>query len=355
MIRNENAGYCGVRLNTSGIFELSTYGYLSTAHVDMIEKKPIYHYRPGSKLLSLGTVGCNWSCDFCINHHISQSRRNKGKFHSPENIVELAKHYHCDGIAFSYNEPLTYLEFAKEIGSLAHKAGLFNVVVTNGYGTPEAAGMVAEFVDCIAFGLKGNGSGDFLRKHSNVPDPKPILDTILQLKKRTKIHMEISNLILPHEENSLQETTALCDWIFHELGPNTPIHFISFQPSYKLDSSPTTSQELLEAHCTAAANAGLLYAYIANFPGHERENTYCPSCSKMVVRRLAYNIIRWDLDEDNRCPECGYKIQINGKYVRTPRNEQYEAVIFPPYDYQYLCEGLVPPSPGQSDIRFEPE
>jgi pyruvate formate lyase activating enzyme len=321
----------------------------------MIEKKPIYHYRPGSKLLSLGTVGCSWSCDFCINHHISQRRENIGKSRSPENVVGLAKHYRCNGIAFTYNEPLIYSEFARDIGTVAHENRLFNVVVTNGYGTPEAVDTLSEFADCIVIGLKGNASKEFLRKHSNVPDVTPIFDTISQLKKKNRIHLEISDLVFPQEGDSLEQAKVLCDWIVREMGPDTPIHFISFHPSYKLESATITSQAIMEKHCNVASEAGLHYSYIANFPGHERENTYCPKCHKAVITRLAYNINAWYLDEDNRCTGCGYKIAIEGRHVDTPYEERYEAVIFPPSDFQYFCEGLVPPSMEQSNVRFEPD
>ena len=353
-IDDGGTGFCGVRRNSNGTLELSNYGYVATAHVDTIEKKPIYHYRPGSKLLSLGTVGCSWSCDFCINHHISQRKQNIGKSRSPENVVRLAKHYHCNGIAFTYNEPLVYLEFARDIGNLAHEEGLFNVVVTNGYGTPEAADMLSEFADCVVIGLKGNASADFLRKHSTVPDVDPVFDTISRLKK-TSIHLEISDLVLPQEGNSIEQAKVLCNWIVREMGSDTPIHFISFHPSYKLESATMTSQDIVEAHCNVAEKAGLNYSYIANFPGHERENTYCPKCHKAVITRLAYNIDAWYLDEDNRCTGCGFKLPIEGNLVHTPYEERYEAVIFPPSDFQYLCEGLVPPSMEQSNLRFEPD
>ena len=320
----------------------------------MIEKKPIYHFRPGSKLLSLGTVGCSWACDFCINHHISQSRKNLGKSRSPENIVGLAKRYRCNGIAFTYNEPLVYLEFARDIGTLAHEEGLFNVIVTNGYGTPEALKVLSEFADCIVIGLKGNASEAFLRKHSNIPNAVPIFDTIKQLKSNAKLHLEISDLVFS-EEGSLEQAKVLCNWIVRVLGPDTPIHFISLQPSYKLESAAITSQDIMEEHCKVADAAGLHYSYVANFPGHERENTYCPKCKKLVIARVAYNIDAWYLNENNRCPNCGNQIAIEGQFVNTPYEERYEAVIFPPSDFQYFCEGLVPPSKEQSNLRFEPD
>ena len=353
-IDDGGAGFCGVRFNSNGALSASNYGRIATAHVDTIEKKPIYHYRPGSKLLSLGTVGCNWSCDFCINYHISQSGENIGQPRSPENVVQLAKQYRCNGIAFTYNEPLVYLEFARDIGILAHEEGLFNAVVTNGYGTPEAVDALSEFADCVVVGLKGNASADFLHKHSGVRDVEPVFDTISQLKKKTRIHLEISDLVVPQDGDSLEQARVLCTWINNEMGPDTPIHFISLHPSYKVNTISMTSQEVLEAHCKVATEAGLRYSYIANFPGHVGENTYCPNCKKIAVARLAYNINAWYLGKDNRCTTCGYKLPIRGGLVHTPYEECNAAVIFPPYDYQYLCEGLVPPSKEQSKVRFEP-
>jgi len=347
-IRPGETGFCRVRTNENGKIKLLTYGRVVTAHVDTIEKKPAYHYRPGSNLLSLGTVGCNWTCDFCINYPISQSHEIKGEYFSLEAIIQFAKTYKCKGIAFTYNEPLIWLEFARDIGELAHREGLFNVIVTNGYGTAEAIDLMSTFADSVTVGLKANASQKFLKEHSGISDPEPVFTSLQRLKRRN-VHLEISDLIIPQGGDSLEEASHLCKWIRSELGPDTPIHFISFIPSYKMSTVQATSQTVLEAHCKTALESGLRYVYIANFPGHKRENTYCPNCNGIVIARFAYGIHRWNLDNENRCKACDYKIPIIGCLTQTPPEDRYAPVIFPPMDLLYVCEGLTAFQQDKSD------
>ena len=341
-------GFCRVKSNENGRLKLLTYGRVVTAHVDTIEKKPAYHYRPGSKLLSIGTVGCNWSCDFCINYPISQSLEVKGEAFSPEGMIQLAKRYKCDGIAFTYNEPLVWLEFARDIGGLAHREGLFNVVVTNGYGTAEAVDLISTFADCVTVGLKANASQSFLKEHSGIQNTEPVFSSLQRLKRR-HVHVEVSDLVIPQGGDSLGEARVLCKWIKSELGPDTPIHFIAFIPSHKMSTAQWTSQSVLEAHCETAFESGLRYVYIANFPGHERENTYCPNCNGMVIARFGYEIQVWNLDNENRCKSCGYVIPTVGGLTRTPPEERYVPVVFPPMDLGYVCEGLTAFQQNKSD------
>jgi len=196
VIEQGRRGFCRVRTNEDGALVAANYGRVVTGHIDVIEKKPAYHYRPGSKLLSIGTVGCNWSCDFCVNAEVSQADEVIGKRLSPTDVIQLAKQYGCQGIAYTYNEPLVLIEFARDIGILAHREGLFNVVVSNGYGTPEAVGVLSEFADCIIVGLKANASPSFLKKHLGIRSPNSIFETLLGLKRRAGIHIEINDLIL---------------------------------------------------------------------------------------------------------------------------------------------------------------
>jgi pyruvate formate lyase activating enzyme len=333
------AGFCRVKSNKNGKLELVTYGRVVTAHVDTIEKKPAYHYRPGSKLLSLGTVGCNLSCDFCINHPISQNFEVKGEAISPEEVIQLAKTYKCDGIAFTYNEPLVWLEFARDIGELAHREELFNVVVTNGYGSAEAVDLISTFADSVTVGLKANLSQRFIKEHSGIPNTEPVFSSLRRLK-RNDVHLELSDLIIPGGGDLLEDSLDLCRWIKSELGRDTPIHFIGFIPSHKMSRVQWTSQSVLEAHCETALESGLGYVYIANLPGNERENTYCPNCNGMVIGRFGYDIHSWNLDNENRCKACGYVIPIVGGLTQTPPEERYAPVVFPPMDLSYVCEGL---------------
>jgi len=340
VIEQGRRGFCRVRTNEDGALVAANYGRVVTGHIDVIEKKPAYHYRPGSKLLSIGTVGCNWSCDFCVNAQISQADEVTGKRFSPSDVIQLAKQYGCQGIAYTYNEPLVFIEFARDIGILAHREGLFNVVVSNGYGTPEAVDAALESADCIIVGLKANASPSFLRKHSGIPSPNPIFETLLDLKRRAGIHIEISDLILGQGGDSRSEARTLCRWIYRELGSETPLHFVRFYPSHQMNGAPPTSSSVLEAHYDIARKAGLRYVYIANFPGHERENTYCPNCGKIVIGRFGYGVQTWNLDSENRCKGCGQRIPIVGALTETPPEERYAPVVFPPMDMLYICEGL---------------
>jgi pyruvate formate lyase activating enzyme len=339
-IRRGDTGFCRFRANSDGTLLLNNYGRVVAAHVDTIEKKPVYHYRPGSKLLSIGTVGCNWRCDYCINPRVSQTDEIAGKKLSPEDVVRLAKQYGCHGIAYTYNEPLVFIEFARDIGIIAHREGLFNVVVSNGYGTPEAVDALSEFADCVTIGLKANASPSFLRKHAGVPSPKPIFETLLDLKRRTGIHIEISDLILDQRGDSPKHAKTLSRWICEQMGADTPLHFVKFFPSHKMDRIPPASSDVLEAHCSIAGEAGLRYVYIANSPGHKRENTYCPNCGNIVIARFGYSINDWRLDDNNRCKNCGFEVAVVGNLTYTPPEERYVPVIFPPMDLLYVCEGL---------------
>jgi pyruvate formate lyase activating enzyme len=334
------AGFCGVRANAQGTLTLRNYGRVVAAHVDTIEKKPIYHYKPGSKLLSIGTIGCNWHCDFCINSTISQTSKVTGQALSADDVVRLAKKYECQGIAYTYNEPLVFIEFARDTGIIAHQAGLFNAVVSNGYGTPQAVDALSQFADCITVGLKANASPGFLRKHAGVPSPKPIFETLLGLGTRANIHVEVSDVVFERRGDSLRQARDLCRWIYRKMGQDTPLHFVRFYPSHKMGAAPSTSSSVLEAHCDIARKAGHRYVYVANFPGHERENTYCPNCGNKVIGRFGYSIHTWNLDSENRCRGCGRKIPIVGSLTETPPEERYAPVVFPPMDMLYICEGL---------------
>jgi len=340
IIKEGSGGFCRVRTNVDGRLVLGNYGRVAAAHVDTIEKKPIYHYRPGSKLLSVGTVGCNWSCDFCINSHISQADEVTGEKLDPEDIIRLAKQYRCQGIAYTYNEPLVFIELARDTGILAHQEGLFNVVVSNGYGTPEAVDALSSFADCVTVGLKADASPVFLKQHANAPSPKAIFETLLDLKRRTSIHVEVSDLVLGRDGVGIEHARDLCRWISRKMGRETPLHFVRFFPSYRMANAQPSSSGVLEARCKIAEEEGLRYVYVANSPGHERENTHCPNCRTTVIGRFGYDVRAWNLDSHNRCKDCGHQIPIVGSLTETPPEERYVPVVFPPMDMLYVCEAL---------------
>jgi pyruvate formate lyase activating enzyme len=278
---------------------------------------------PGTKIFSIATTGCNWLCAYCQNFDISQRRKVEGIEVTPEEVVEVAIRYGSHGIAYTYNEPTIFMEFAHDIGVIARRRGLINVFVTNGYWTPDSVRMASEFLDAATVDFKGNGEVNFLRRYVGIPDPEPIFQTLLEIKEKTRIHIEITDLVVPEVGDDLNAARKLVRWIHDNLGPDTPVHFLRFHPDYKMMHLPWTPVETLERHWKVAKEEGMNYVYIGNVPGHPYESTYCPGCGELVVERYGFDIVDWRLTKDNRCPACGYKIAIVGSpppdYGRTKR------------------------------------
>lgn len=320
-------GLCGIRGNKEGKLFLYVYGKVAAVHIDPIEKKPVTHYRPGTKVFSIGTTGCNWLCKYCQNFDLSQRRKIEGEDISPEQIVQKTLDYNCQGIAYTYNEPTIFLEFARDCGVLAREKGLFNVFVSNGYVTPESISMLKEFLDSITVDFKGNGEEKFVRKYIGIPNSKPVFDSLVDLHNLTDIHIEITDLIVPQVGDDLEHARKLCKFIYDEFGPDMPIHFLRFFPDYKMMEFEPTPVKTLENHYNVAKEEGLRYAYIGNVPGHPLEHTYCAECKKVVIRRYNFDILQWDLDDENRCKFCGNKIPIVGKLDPHYKERRFEFVF----------------------------
>jgi pyruvate formate lyase activating enzyme len=319
-------GLCGIRGNVGGKLSLYVYGKVAAAHIDPIEKKPVTHFMPGSKVLSIGTTGCNWMCKYCINFDLSQRRKIEGVDISPEKVVENALKHNCQGIAYTYNEPSIFLEFARDCGKLARKEGLFNVFVSNGYATPQSVAMMNEFLDSITVDFKGNGEKEFVRKYVGIPNSDPVFESLKELKK-TNIHVEITDLIVPNVGDDLEHAKKLCKFVYDEFGPDMPIHFLQFHPSYKMMDFEPTPVETLEKHHKIAQQEGLRYAYVGNVPGHPLEHTYCHECKKIVVRRYNFDILEWNLDGKNHCKFCSASIPIIGKINPMFKERRFEFVF----------------------------
>ncbi len=320
-------GLCGIRQNIGGKLQLLVYGKVITGHVDPIEKKPVVHYMPGSKIFSIATTGCNWLCHYCQNFDISQRRKVEGTDMMPPDIAQLAASYGCQGLAYTYNQPTIFIEFARDVGLEAHKNGLVNIFVSNGYDTPETVGMMGEFLDCVTVDFKGNAETGFLRKYVGIPDAQPIFQTIQETRDRTKIHIEITDLVIPEVGDNLQEARKLSRWLYDNLGPDVPIHFLRFHPDYKMLNLPNTPVKTLEEHCKVAREEGLRYVYVGNVPGHPWEHTYCPECKNVAVKRYGFDIVEWNLDEDNRCGKCGYQLPIVGGLSGSVVEDRFLPVI----------------------------
>jgi len=263
----------------------------------------------------------------CQNYDISQRRKIEGIDAQPEDIVRMTLEQGCQGLAYTYNQPTIFIEFARDIGILARKAGLINIFVSNGYDTPEVVEQMKPFLDCITVDFKGSGETQFVRKFISIPNADPIFSTLKEIRDKTKIHTEITDLIVPQVGDDLDAAKVLSKFVYDELGPDTPIHFLRFHPDYKMMDLPWTPVETLEKHCEVAKAAGLRYVYIGNVPGHPLEHTYCPSCGAIAVRRYGFDITGWELTKDNRCKKCDYKLPIYGSLEKTVKDERYYSVL----------------------------
>ena len=320
-------GLCGIRGNENGQLDLYVYGKVIAGHVDPIEKKPVIHYNPGSSIFSIATTGCNWLCRYCQNSDISQRRKVEGVDMTPEHVANTAVEHGAQGIAYTYNEPSIFIEFARDCGIAARKKGLFNIFVSNGYDTPESVKMMDEFLDCITVDFKGSAEPEFTRKFIGVPDPQPIFDTILEIRDKTKIHTEITDLIVPQAGDNLDHARKLAKFVYDELGPETVIHFLRFHPDYKMMEYPATPVKTLEKHYEIAKSEGLKYVYLGNVPGHPWEHTYCAGCNEIVVKRFGFDIQEWHLDKNNKCKFCGNQIPIIGSLAKGYKQERFQFVI----------------------------
>jgi len=320
-------GLCGVRGNEAGKLKLFVYGKIIAGNIDPIEKKPVTHYMPGTKIFSIATTGCNWLCHYCQNFDISQRRKIEGIEVTPEKVVAMTKRYRCQGLAYTYNQPTIFMEFAHDIGVEARKNGLINIFVSNGYDTPQTVDLMRDFLDCITVDFKGSGETAFVRKYIGIANSDPIFQTLLEIRDKTNVHIEITDLVVPEIGDNLTSAKKLCSWIYENLGPDTPIHFLRFHPDYKLMHLPSTPVLTLERHHAVAQEAGLNYAYIGNVPGHPLEHTYCSGCGEIVVERLGFNINGWHLDDQNRCEFCGNEIPIVGHLSSAINEERFMPVL----------------------------
>ncbi len=303
-------GFCGVRKNEKGRLDLLAYGRPLAAIVDPIEKKPILHRDQGAWIYSIGTAGCNFACQFCQNYEMSQRRKIEGSGSmTPEEVVQNAISEGCQGIAFTYNEPTIFLEYARDIGLLAKEKGLATIFVSNGFETPEAIKELSGFLDYITVDFKGNANLNFYRRYMSVPSPDYIFDALREFSK-TRIHVEVTDLVVPEVGDSIDDAREMVKRIKNILGDSAPLSFLKFHPDYRMMNLPQTPMETLVNHYNAAREEGMKYVYIGNVPGTPYQNTYCPKCSSLCVERDLMRTISFNLAEGGRCPECGYPVDI---------------------------------------------
>lgn len=309
-IADGKRGFCGVRENQGGILYSLVYGKVIASHIDPIEKKPFFHWLPGSYSLSIATVGCNFRCLHCQNYDISQMPRDHdgqilGEKISPEEIVGLAKKNNLPSISYTYTEPTIFVEYALDIMKLAKKEGLKNNWVTNGYMTKETLETVGPYLDAANVDLK------FFRDdlYQKVCGAKlePVLDSLKWMKKN-KIWVEVTTLIIPRYTDTDNQFEEIAKFIKNELGSETPWHISRFYPAYKMMDVPPTPEETINQSVAIGKKAGLKYVYAGNLPGNEYENTYCSKCGELNIKRIGYEIER--LDKNGKCRKCDESLNL---------------------------------------------
>ncbi|WP_457556536.1 AmmeMemoRadiSam system radical SAM enzyme [Candidatus Harpocratesius sp.] len=338
IIKPNNRGFCRTRVNLDGTLYSLDYGALiSPGTNDPVEKKPLYHFFPGSQAFSIATIGCNFKCKQCQNWEISQSypsddgkmalfsQKDQHDFgiHSflltertPDQVISQVKRIKSTSIAYTYNEPTIWFEFIKDTSILAHKEGIKNILVSNGYSSPEANSELINFIDAANIDIKSM-EDSFYKRVVGVPSVQPVLDTC-KFFKENNVHLEITNLLIPGENDSPSVIRALIKWVLENLDRDTPLHFSAYTPRYRMNH-PSTSKNILKFAWKEAKSAGLHYVYMGNVYTTKGNNTYCSKCGELIISRQGYNVTAPGLSSENTCLKCGEKIPIVGNYIKSSR------------------------------------
>jgi pyruvate formate lyase activating enzyme len=287
---------------------LTTYGRSSGFCIDPIEKKPLNHFLPGTPILSFGTAGCNLSCSFCQNCDISKSREMDRLMDaaSPDQLVQAAQDHGCRSIAFTYNDPVIFLEYAVDTAKACREAGIHPVAVTAGYIEPEPGREFFVNMDAANVDLKAFTDRFYRVRCGGSLDP--VLQTLLHIHHETDCWLELTTLLIPGENDSDAELAALCNWVVRELGPDVPIHFTAFHPDYRLLDRPPTPEATLNRARNIAQKAGVHFAYTGNIPNELSNSSYCASCGACLIGRYAYTLTEWNLTAEGACPHCGTRL-----------------------------------------------
>jgi len=313
-------GFCRSRLNVDGTLYTLTYGDVSSLSANPIEKKPFFHFWPGSFALTVGSWSCNFTCPWCQNWDISKQSPNPEKCNqlSPEGFLRLTKTERCQGTSISFNEPTLMLEYSLEVFRLAHAQGYYNTYVSNGYMTLEALRRLVEAgLDAVNLDVKGGVEA--VQKYCGV-DVEKVWRNAGEAK-RMGVHVEITTLIIPGVNSDKETLKSIAGRILEDLGEETPWHVTQYYPAYKaLEAGlyqARTPVELIEEARGIGLREGLKYVYVGNIPGHPGENTYCPRCGELLIERWGFTIVKYKLEADKHCPKCGETIPIIGCYGRS--------------------------------------
>lgn len=281
-------GFCYVRKNIDGKLKSLVYGKPYAVNVDPIEKKPLFHFLPGTKILSIGTAGCNMACKHCQNWDISEAKYNEARAIdlSPNRLIQLALHNNSQSIAYTYNEPTIFAEYAMDSANAGQEMNIKNVMVTNGYISSEAIAKVYENMNAANVDLKA--FNDKFYQKQTLSHLQPVLDSLKKLKA-LKVWIEITTLIIPTLNDQIEEIVAMCKWIINELNPFTPLHLTAFHPDYKMTNVPATTPSLLLKLRKIALETGLKYVYVGNISDTDASSTYCHNCQTLLIRRSWYS------------------------------------------------------------------
>lgn len=304
-IKEDRQGFCFVRENRGGEVVLTTYGRSSGFCVDPIEKKPLNHYLPGTPVLSFGTAGCNLACKFCQNWDISKSRetRTLADEASPETIARVALDLGCRSVAYTYNDPVIFHEYAIDVAQACHEVGVQSVAVTAGYVCPEPREAFYHHMDAANIDLKAF-TESFYHKLTG-SHLQPVLETLQYLKHETSVWFELTTLLIPGENDSETELEEMTQWVVDKLGPDVPMHFSAFHPSWKMMDTPSTPLATLTLARGIAMKNGVRYAYVGNVHDPKGDSTWCHQCGELLIGRDWYQLSDWNLTPEGKCKTCG--------------------------------------------------
>ena len=306
-LREGQRGACFVRQRLEDRMVLTTYGRSSGFCIDPIEKKPLNHFLPGSSVLSFGTAGCNLACKFCQNWDISKSADMDRLMHnaSPEQIADAARSHGCESVAFTYNDPVIFAEYAMDVAESCHRHGIRTVAVTAGYMHDAARRDFYSRMDAANVDLKAFTDEFYFKLTGG--RLQPVLDTLVYLRHETDVWFEITTLLIPGMNDSVEEISVMSEWILNNLGEDIPIHFTAFHPDYKLKSLPDTPADTLSKARNIAKAAGLQHVYTGNVHDAEGGTTSCPECDASLIVRDWHEVLEYRLS-NGRCPDCGKAI-----------------------------------------------
>ncbi|MBI4301946.1 MAG: AmmeMemoRadiSam system radical SAM enzyme [Chloroflexi bacterium] len=312
VIQPGKLGVCRMRRNDDGILHILNYALVSSAAVDPIEKKPLFHFYPGTQVFSLGGWGCNFRCKHCQNWEISwcepEESGRGSQYITPQEAILLTQRYGCRGISWTYNEPIIWLEYTLDSAKLAQAQNLYTVYVTNGYITAEALDTIGPYLDAWRVDFKGF-SDALYRDLAKVPRWRGILEMAKRAKEKWDIHVEVVTNVIPTMNDDEEQLTGIATWIRDNLGELTPWHVTRFYPHHYLRHLPPTPISTLEKAAALGRQAGLRFVYLGNVPGHEGENTRCYSCDQLVIHRLGYHTQLSGL-KDAHCASCNADLNI---------------------------------------------